>query len=59
MTQKAPAHPRDAAADAAYIAGMAQELAAIARRHGFHTLGYLLDMAKLEAESFRERNRPG
>lgn len=35
---------------ARYIATLASELAAIARRNGLHTLGYLLDMAKLEAE---------
>lgn len=35
---------------AAYIAALSGDLAAIARRHGLDTLGYLLDMARLEAE---------
>ncbi len=35
---------------AAYIASLTGELASIARRSGLNTLGYLLDMAKLEAE---------
>lgn len=56
MTQKAPSAPRDPTGDAAYIASMAHELAAIARRQGFHTLGYLLDMARLEAETLRDEN---
>lgn len=33
-----------------YIATLATELANIARKHGFETLGYILDMARLEAE---------
>jgi hypothetical protein len=36
---------------AAYVAELAADLAAIARQHGLDTLGYILDMAKLEAES--------
>lgn len=35
---------------AAYIATLTGELAEIARKNGLDTLGYLLDMAKLEAE---------
>ncbi len=35
---------------AAYIATLSAELALMARRSGLSTLGYLLDMAKLEAE---------
>lgn len=38
-------------AAAAYIADLSGGLAQIARSHGFNTLGYLLDMAKLEAEN--------
>ena len=41
-------HP---AAFADYVAAMSGDLAVLARRHGFQTLGYLLDMAKLEAEN--------
>ncbi len=44
----APAGRREAAA---YVAEMSGELAGIARRHGLDTLGYLLDMARLEAEN--------
>ncbi len=40
--------PADAAA---YIAELAADLAVIARRNGLDTVGYLLDMARLEAES--------
>jgi hypothetical protein len=36
---------------AAYAAEMAGELSAVARRHGFDALGYLLEMARMEAES--------
>jgi hypothetical protein len=41
-------HP---AAFADYVAAMSGDLAVLARRHGFQTLGYLLEMAKLEAEN--------
>jgi hypothetical protein len=36
---------------ASYIASMTEELATIAKRHGLDTLGYLLEMARLEAEN--------
>jgi hypothetical protein len=39
------------AAAAGYIATLAADLAAIAQRHGLDTLGYILDMARLEAEN--------
>jgi hypothetical protein len=38
-----------AAAD--LIGSMATELAQLARRYGFDALGYLLDMARLEADN--------
>jgi hypothetical protein len=41
----------DAAAAASYLASMSAELSKIARRHRFDVLGYLLDMARLEAEN--------
>ena len=41
----------DRAAVANYVAALSADLAALARRHGFDTLGYLLDMARLEAEN--------
>jgi len=40
---------RLAAAD--YIAAMSDDLSALARRHDLVTLAYLLDMARLEAET--------
>jgi len=36
---------------AAYIAALTEDLAALARQHGFLSLSHLLDMARLEAES--------
>ena len=36
---------------AAYVADLSHDLAAIARSHGLDTLGYILDMARLEAET--------
>ena len=45
-------HEHEGAADAAAsIASFAAELAIMARRNGLDTLGYLLEMARLEAES--------
>ena len=45
-------------AAAAYVAALTAELAAIARRHDLSTLGYLLDMARLEAEAAAQRAEP-
>jgi hypothetical protein len=45
------AEARLAAAD--YIADMSGSLAAIARTQGLKTLGYVLEMAELEARSYR------
>jgi hypothetical protein len=38
---------------AAYIGDMCRALAALAKRDGLDTLGYLLDIARLEAENAR------
>ena len=38
------------AAAAAYVAALSADLATLGRRHKLDTLGYLLDMARLEAE---------
>jgi hypothetical protein len=38
-------------ATAAYVAALTADLAALARKQKLDTLGYLLDMARLEAES--------
>ena len=40
---------REAAAN--YVAELSRELAVLARRHGFAALGYILEMARLEAEN--------
>jgi len=42
---------------AAYVAELSRELAVLARNHGLQTLGYILEMAHLEAENAaRHRN---
>jgi hypothetical protein len=41
----------DRAQAAAYVAELSADLASLARRHGLDTLGYILDMAHLEAEN--------
>jgi hypothetical protein len=56
MTDKAPVPAEDRKAAAAYIADLSGGLAQMARRNGLTTLGYLLDMAKLEAESVKGQN---
>ena len=43
--------PVDRAAAANYVAELSAELAKLARRHGLDALGYILDMARLEAEN--------
>jgi hypothetical protein len=40
---------------AAYVAGITGELASLVRRHRLDTLGYLLDMVRLEAEEAAQR----
>jgi hypothetical protein len=42
--------PADRAAVAAYVATLSADLALLARQTGFETLGYLLEMVRLEAE---------
>jgi hypothetical protein len=59
MKDKAPLSAEDRADAASYIADLAGSLAQIARRHRLHTLGYLLDMAKLEAESAKRSSGTG
>jgi len=43
--------PNNRLATANYVATLSGDLAALARHHGMPTLGYLLDMARLEAEN--------
>jgi hypothetical protein len=45
---------REKAAMAAYVASLVTELAALARKQKLDTLGYLLDMARLEAEGLAQ-----
>lgn len=54
-SERPPAAQADAKAAAAYIAALTGELGAIARRHDFETLIYLLDMTRLEAEGLLQR----
>ena len=49
----------DQAAAAAYVAAMTADLALMARRHKLDVLGYLLDMARLEAEGTSQNARNG
>lgn len=49
--------PNGRAAVAHYVAAMSADLAAMARRSGLDTIGYLLEMVRLEAESAVRHNR--
>lgn len=46
-----PNEPNGRSAVASYVATMSADLASLARRTGLDTLGYLLEMVRLEAES--------
>jgi hypothetical protein len=41
----------DREAVVAYLAALSGDLATLARQHGLDTLGYILEMARLEAEN--------
>ena len=45
-----PAGPEEKMAVAAYVASLSGDLSVMARRTGLNALGYLLEMARLEAE---------
>jgi hypothetical protein len=51
QTVSVPQPPDDRPAVAGYIAQVAGDLAILARQNGLTTLGYLLDMAQLEAKN--------
>jgi hypothetical protein len=51
MSSKERYTAADRVAAAAYIAELSGDLAMIARGHGLTTLGYLLEMARMEAQS--------
>jgi hypothetical protein len=55
MVQRTKIDEPDARVVADYAATMCADLAVMARRQGFDTLGYLLDMARLEAENLNRR----
>lgn len=50
-------HHSEQLAAADYVAAFTTELADLARRHGLNTLGYILEMAKLEAENLGRQGR--
>jgi hypothetical protein len=51
-----PAEPGGCTAVASYVATLSADLAVMARRSGLDTLGYLLEMVRLEAESATREN---
>ncbi|MEZ5786355.1 MAG: hypothetical protein R3D62_07755 [Xanthobacteraceae bacterium] len=55
--QTSASQPPEPSAAAAYIADIAAGLAAMARRQKFDALGYLLEMARLEAEAISNSAR--
>lgn len=42
---------------AAFVSEMIADLALLARRHGHQTLGFLLDMAQMEADDLARRHQ--
>ncbi len=50
--------PNGQTAVANYVASLSNDLAGMARRNGLDTLGYLLEMVQLEAESQIRHNGP-
>jgi hypothetical protein len=60
MPDQTPAiEPGNRAVVADYVATMSADLASLARRTGFETLGYLLEMARLEAENVTRHRQSG
>ena len=49
--QSAALETSDQTAVANYVAALSADLALLARRHGLEPLGYLLELARLEAEN--------
>jgi hypothetical protein len=57
--QSTSGEPASRAAVASYVASISADLAAMSRKTGLETLGYLLEMVRLEAESTsRQSNGP-
>ncbi|HVV61118.1 MAG TPA: hypothetical protein VHD14_05105 [Pseudolabrys sp.] len=55
--QAGPLNRNGRAAAIEYLAVMSNDMAVIARAHGLDALGYLFEMARLEAENLGERAR--
>jgi hypothetical protein len=53
-----PETESDSRETAAYVADMTGSLATLARRNGMQVLGYLLDMAREEAQSHANPSQP-
>jgi hypothetical protein len=56
MTMPEQKESGDRTAVAAYVASLSADLANMARETGLDTLGYLLEMVRLEAESSARQN---
>lgn len=57
--QPASGEPGNPTVVASYVATISADLAAMSRRTGLDTLGYLLEMVRLEAESVNRQNQNG
>ena len=57
--QSVPAESGNRTVVANYVATMSTDLAMMARRTGLDTLGYLLEMVRLEAESETRHSKNG
>ncbi|HEY4775399.1 MAG TPA: hypothetical protein VIH40_11325 [Xanthobacteraceae bacterium] len=49
--------PCERTAAAAYVAELSSDLARLARRHGLDTLSFILEMARLEAETAAQQSQ--
>ncbi len=54
-----PPEPPNGTSVATYVATISNDLALMARKSGLNTLGYLLDMVRLEAESLTRHSGDG
>ena len=55
MTDQSSTELKEPAAVVNYVATMTAELSILAHHHGFETLGFLLEMARLEAENAAQK----
>ena len=56
--RRQPSTAESPVAAANYIGSLADELAQIARRNGLDSLGFILDMARLEADQITKDSTP-